>query len=270
MAAGYHCSLMYSCSPYWWCLDANYRSSMISRPGPSCFGQCKIQNIKKVSLPATSHNASPDLHATPLISTAARHSNQRFQRLVLLQRLLLFIGIECSSCSCLSQASPQEPSRIHALAVLPVCGKMLWPSHRLCHGHSHLSKQQPWNTMRRQLSTSAAKSASADKAVAVQAEFAKASTSAEATQEILYQHKTYLNRDSETKLRPALQSWLQELGTEQLSQQLQKVRRLLACKPQECSEVYLWLSSKGINTERGTAKGAIRHDKGLQSSTDHL
>jgi len=104
--------------------------------------------------------------------------------------------------------------------------------------------------MRRRLSTSAAKSASAGKTDAVQAEFAKAGISAEATHEILDQYKTYLNWDIETKLRPALQSWLQELGAEQLSQQLRKVRRLLACKPQECSEVYLWLSSKGVNAER--------------------
>ncbi len=87
--------------------------------------------------------------------------------------------------------------------------------------------------MRRRLSTSAAKSASAGKADAVQAEFAKAGISAEITQKILKQYKPYLNWDVKTKLRPALQSWLQELGAEQLSQQLQKVRRLLACKPQE-------------------------------------
>ncbi len=69
---------MYSCSPYWWCLDANYRSSMISSRGASCFGHCKVQSIKKVSLPATSHTASPDCMPSPsqiqLLGTATRFS----------------------------------------------------------------------------------------------------------------------------------------------------------------------------------------------------
>ena len=127
--------------------------------------------------------------------------------------------------------------------------------------------------MRRHVSTSAAKSASADKAVAVQAEFAKAGISAEATQAILDQYKTYLNWDIETKLRPALQSWLQELGAEQLSQQLRKVRRLLACKPQECNEVYLWLSSKGINAERVQQRAPVvmtRDIKAVQATFEAL
>ncbi len=104
--------------------------------------------------------------------------------------------------------------------------------------------------MRRQLSTSAAKSASAGNADAVHAEFAKAGISAEATNKVFSQYKTYLNWDIETKLRPALQLWLQELGSKQLSEQLQKNEFLLLCKPEECNEVYLWLSSKGINAER--------------------
>ncbi len=54
--------------------------------------------------------------------------------------------------------------------------------------------------MRRRLSTSAAKSASAGKADAVQAEFAKAGISAEITQKILKQYKPYLNWDVKTKL----------------------------------------------------------------------
>jgi len=68
--------------------------------------------------------------------------------------------------------------------MLPMCAKLLLPSHHLYYGNSHLSKQQPWNTMRCRLSTSAAKSASADKADAVQAEFAKACISAEVTQKV--------------------------------------------------------------------------------------
>jgi len=139
---------------------------------------------------------------------------------------------------------------MHAVPMLPMCARLLLSSHHLCHGHSQLSKQQSWNTVGHQLITSDAKSASDGKADAVQAEFAKAGISAEITQMTLKQYKPYLSWDIETKLRPALQSWLQELGAEQLSQQLQKVRRLLACKPQECSEVHMWLSSKGINAER--------------------
>ncbi len=104
--------------------------------------------------------------------------------------------------------------------------------------------------MSHQLITSDAKSASAGKAAAVQAEFAKAGISAKVTQNILKQYKSYLNWDVETKLRPALQSWLQELGAEQLSQQLQKVQRLLVCTPNKRNEVYSWLVSKGVNAAR--------------------
>ena len=104
--------------------------------------------------------------------------------------------------------------------------------------------------MRRKIITSAAKSASAGRADAVWAEFAKAGISAEATQNILKQYNTFLNWDIENKLRPALQLWLQELGTEQLSQQLQRLPCLLMCTPQERTEVYSWLLSKGVNAAR--------------------
>ncbi len=66
----------------------------------------------------------------------------------------------------------------------------------------------------------------------------------------LKRYKPYLNWDIETKLRPALHSWLQELGAEQLSQQLHRSRTLLLRKPDECSRVYLWLSFKGIDADR--------------------
>ena len=98
--------------------------------------------------------------------------------------------------------------------------------------------------MGRQLIKSDATSASAGKTAAVYAEFVKAGISAEATQKVLKQYKHYLNWDVETKLRPALQSWLQELGTEQLSMQLQKQPRWLMCKPEGCNDVYLWLISR--------------------------
>ena len=120
----------------------------------------------------------------------------------------------------------------------------------LSHDRTHLSTQQLWSRVGRQLITSDTKSASAGKAAAVQAEFAEAGISAEATQNILKQYKPYLNWDVETKLRPALQLWLQELGTKQLSQQLHTVRRLLVCSPKEQTEVYSWLVSKGVNAAR--------------------
>ncbi len=139
---------------------------------------------------------------------------------------------------------------MYAPAMLPISARLHWPSHHLYHGNNLLPKQQPWSTMQRQLITSDAESASASKADAVQADFVKAGISAEITQKVLKQYKHYLNWDVETKLRPALQSWQQELGTEQLSQQLQKVPRLLVCTPKEGNEVYSWLVSKGVNAAR--------------------
>ncbi len=158
---------------------------------------------------------------------------------------------------CASQASPQEASRVHALPVLPMCARLHLPSLHLCHGHNHLSKQQPWNSMRCQLITSDAKSTSAGKSAAVQAEFAKAGVPAEVTQKILKQYKYYLNWDIETKLRPALQLWIQELGNKQLSQQLHKSRGLLMCTPNEWNQVYSWLVSKGVNAARVQQKAPV-------------
>ena len=104
--------------------------------------------------------------------------------------------------------------------------------------------------MRCRLITPATKSASASRADAAQAEFAKAGISAEVTQKVLKQYKPYLTWDVETKLRPAVQSWLQELGTEQLSQQLQRLPCLLLCTPVERAEVYSWLVLKGVNAAK--------------------
>ncbi len=131
--------------------------------------------------------------------------------------------------------------------MLLMCTRLHLSTLHLYYGNSHLPKQQPWNIVHSQLITSDAKSASAGKAAAVQAEFAKTGISAEVTLRVLQQYKPYLNWDIETKLRPALQSWLQELGSEQLSQQLQKLPRLLWCKPEERNEVYSWLVSKGVH-----------------------
>ena len=127
--------------------------------------------------------------------------------------------------------------------------------------------------MRRKIITSAAKSASAGRADAVWAEFAKAGISAEVTQKVLKQYKTYLSWDVETKLRPALQSWLQELGTEQLSQQLQTVQRLLVCTPKEHTEVYSWLLSRGVDAARVQQKAPgvmTRELRAVQSTFEAL
>ena len=151
---------------------------------------------------------------------------------------------------CFSQATPHKPCRTHGFPMLHACTRLHLPGHRFCPSNSHSSKQWSWKTVRRQLIISAAKSASSGKADAVQAEFAKVGIPAEVTQKVLKQYKTYLNWDIETKLRPALQLWLQELGIEQLTVQLQKSRGLLMCKPEHYNEVYLWLVSKGVNAAR--------------------
>ncbi|DBA88577.1 TPA: hypothetical protein ACH3X2_005044 [Trebouxia sp. C0005] len=171
------------------------------------------------------------------------------------------------------KAGLSKPFTAHDLPVLPVCTRLPLSSHRLCCGNSLLSHQQPCSALRRKLLTSATKSAPTGKADAVQAEFAKAGISAEVTQKVLKQYKPYLMWDVETKLRPALQLWLQELGTEQLSQQLQKVRRLLVRKPEQCSEVYLWLMSKGVNAARVREKAPIvlaRELSAVQSTFEAL
>jgi len=153
--------------------------------------------------------------------------------------------------------------------MLPMCTRLYLPSLHIYYGDTHSPKQQPWNTVGRQLIRTDAKSASADKAAAVQAEFAKAGVSAEVTQKVLKQYTPYLTWDVKTKLRPALQLWLQELGTEQLSQQLQKVQRLLVCTPEERNEVYLWLVSKGVNAARvqQTAPNVMTREVGAVQST---
>ena len=149
--------------------------------------------------------------------------------------------------------------------MLHACTGLHLPGHRLCHSNSHFSKQRSWKTVCRQLITSAAKSVSAGHANAVQAEFAKAGILAEVTQKILKQYKPYLNWDIDTKLRPALQLWLQELGIEQLSVQLQKSPSLLVCKPEDCNEVYLWLVSKGVNAVRVQQKAPIVMTRGIRA-----
>ena len=153
--------------------------------------------------------------------------------------------------------------------MFQVCTRLPLSSHHLCCGNSHLLRHRSCKPARRTLLTSTAKSASAGRADAVQAEFAEAGISAEVTQKVLKQYKPYLTWDVKTKLRPALQLWLQELGTEQLSQELQKVQRLLVCTPEERNEVYLWLVSKGVNAARvqRTAPSVMTREVGAVQST---
>ncbi|KAA6417455.1 MAG: hypothetical protein FRX49_12588 [Trebouxia sp. A1-2] len=104
----------------------------------------------------------------------------------------------------LAKASSYEPSTVHAHSMVPMCARA-----PLCRGRPHLSRQQAWDHVGRQLITSDTNSASAGKADAVQAEFAKAGIPTDLTKKLLNRYKPYLNWEIETKLRPALQLWLQ-------------------------------------------------------------
>ena len=146
-------------------------------------------------------------------------------------------------------------------------------SHHLCCGNSLLPHRRSCKTERHQLPTSASTSAAAGTAAAVSAEFATAGISAEVTQKVLKRYKTYLSWDVETKLRPALQLWLQELGTEQLSQQVQKLPGLLLHTPVERNEVCLWLFSKGVKAARVQQKAPVvmaREIRAVQSTFEAL
>ena len=235
------------------------RSNMISSQGAPCFSYYKVELIQSQQLVGSSRQllyTLLDLHVIPFTTQLAGSATMCGNRCYCsrVDHLLLYFGIHYL---CASQASPQKPSRVYVPAMLPMYARLHLSSHPLYHGNNCLPKQQPWNTVGRQLITSDAKSASAGKADAVQAEFAKAGISAAATKRVLSQYKPYLNWDTETKLRPALQLWLQELGTEQLSQQLQKVPGFLVCTPEKRNEVYLWLVSKGANAARVQQKAPI-------------
>ena len=149
---------------------------------------------------------------------------------------------------------------MHALPVLPMCARL----HHFCHGYSHLSKQQSWNIVHCQLITSDAESGSAGKAAAVQAEFAKAGIPTRVTKRVLKLHRHYLNWDIETKLQPALQLWLQELGAEQLSTTLASVHA------RGVQGGVLVAGFKRSDCCKGTTKGANSHDKGDQGCTEYL
>ena len=85
---------------------------------------------------------------------------------------------------------------------------------------------------------------------AVRAEFVKAGLTDEVIAKALKSYKFYLHWDPDTKLRPALQLWLKHLGSQQLSERLSKYPQLLLSTPDECNDVYLWLTSVGIDAKR--------------------
>ncbi|KAL3162643.1 hypothetical protein ABBQ38_008688 [Trebouxia sp. C0009 RCD-2024] len=87
-------------------------------------------------------------------------------------------------------------------------------------------------------------------AEAARAEFWEAGIPDEVTTKVLNQYHHYLRWDIDTKLRPALQLWVKELGSHELSARLLKHPKLLLRTPEECSDVYLWLASVGIDAEQ--------------------
>ena len=108
---------------------------------------------------------------------------------------------------------------------------------------------------------------------AVRAEFSKACVPDEVTAKALKSYKQYLRWDPDTKLRPALQLWLKHLGSQQLSERLGKYPKLLLRTPEECSDVYLWLTSVGIDAERTQQKAPIamgRQLKDVQSTVEAI
>ena len=96
----------------------------------------------------------------------------------------------------------------------------------------------------------AAMSKSAANTNAVKAEFSKAGIPDEVVTKVLKYCKPYLRWDPDTQLRPALQLWVKQLGSQQLSERLEKCPALLRRTPEECNAVYLWLTSVGVDAER--------------------
>lgn len=65
--------------------------------------------------------------------------------------------------------------------------------------------------------------------------------SAADSKKVLKQCKEYLQWDCESRLQPALQSWLQELGSKKLHEVLQYAPHLLERNPADCGEAFMWL-----------------------------
>ncbi|KAL3162569.1 hypothetical protein ABBQ38_008622 [Trebouxia sp. C0009 RCD-2024] len=100
------------------------------------------------------------------------------------------------------------------------------------------------------MGTPAAESKPAANAEAARAEFCRAGIPDEVTTKVLKQYQCYHGWDVDTKLRPALKLWVEQVGSQQLSARLQKYPQLLLRTPEECSGVYQWLASIGADAER--------------------
>lgn len=119
-------------------------------------------------------------------------------------------------------------------------------------GQAWLSPQlsTPHPPLRRSLPLLAAVSRPAANFDAVRTEFSKAGVSEDVITKVLQQHKPYLRWDPETQLRSALQLWVDQLGSQQLSVRLGKCPSLLRHTPENCRDVYLWLDHLGVDAAR--------------------
>ncbi|KAL3162626.1 hypothetical protein ABBQ38_15490 [Trebouxia sp. C0009 RCD-2024] len=96
----------------------------------------------------------------------------------------------------------------------------------------------------------AATSKSVANSEAAAAAFREAGIPDEVTTKVLQQYQPYQRWDIDSKLRPALKLWVNQLGSQQLSARLKQMPRLLVRTPQESSNVYLWLASVGVDAEK--------------------
>ena len=85
---------------------------------------------------------------------------------------------------------------------------------------------------------------------AARAEFAKAGISEEATEHALKQYRTYSKWDLSSKLQPAIQMWVNAIGASELSNRLMRSPRMMVTTPACCNDVFEWLTSLGIDTDR--------------------
>ncbi|KAL3162619.1 hypothetical protein ABBQ38_008666 [Trebouxia sp. C0009 RCD-2024] len=143
--------------------------------------------------------------------------------------------------------------------VLRACTLQAGPSEGSMQTNSTHLQRQRWLkpqlpvrclTLSNSMGAPAAKSKPAANGEAARAEFCRAGIPDEVTTKILKQYHHYQRWDIDTKLRPALELWVEQLGSQQLSARLQKAPRLLCHTPEECSDVYLWLASIGADAER--------------------
>ena len=85
---------------------------------------------------------------------------------------------------------------------------------------------------------------------AARAEFQKAGISEEAAEHALKQYRTYSNWDLASELRPAIQTWVNAIGDPELSNRLMRAPRLMVTAHACCNDVFVWLTSLGIDADR--------------------